>query len=81
MSESMSLGALKLLMWGLGMLVGTQIAGWVGEHYTEVVGDVVLHQWQPIWLWPAALSAVVFLLFLVGGRDVKQAASETGDKR
>jgi nucleoside transporter len=68
----------SLLMWGLGMLVGTQIAGWVGDHYTEVVGDVVLHQWQPIWLWPAALAAVVFLLFLLGGRDVKQATTETG---
>jgi nucleoside transporter len=29
------------------------------------------HDWPPIWLWPGALAAAVCLLFLIGGRDVK----------
>jgi nucleoside transporter len=33
--------------------------------------DARSHDWPPIWLWPCALAAVVGLVFLVGGRDVK----------
>lgn len=69
-----------LLMWGLGMLVGTQAAGWVGAHYAEVVDGVVQHQWQPIWLWPGALAALVCVLFLAGGRDAKSAPAEAADE-
>ena len=58
---------LALLMWGVGMLVGMKLAGYVGDMY--VVGEG--HEWGPIWLWPAMLAAIVVVLFLLGGRDVK----------
>lgn len=58
---------LALLMWGVGMLVGMKLAGLAGDTYKS--GD--LHQWLPIWLWPALLAAIVCVLFLLGGRDVK----------
>ncbi len=31
------------------------------------------HTWPPIWLWPAVLSAIVCVIFLIGGRDPKTA--------
>lgn len=55
------------LMWGVGMFIGLTLAGFVGEKYP--LGDG--HQWGPIWLWPAMLAAIVCVLFLLGGRDVK----------
>ncbi len=61
-----------LIMWGLGMLVGTQVSGWTGQLYTIPQG----HHWAPIWLWPGALAAVVCVLFWVGGRDVTAAEKE-----
>lgn len=61
-----------LLMWGLGMLVGSKVSGWTGQYYALAEG----HHWSPIWLWPAALAAVVCVLFWLGGREVKPAGKE-----
>jgi len=58
---------LAFLMWGLGMFIGSKLAGYVGDMYP--LGEE--HQWGPIWLWPAMLAAIVVVLFLLGGRDVK----------
>lgn len=55
------------LMWGVGMFVGTQLAGVVGEMYVDTATK--LHNWPPIWYWPAALAAVVTAIFFVAGRD------------
>jgi nucleoside transporter len=64
---------LAFLMWGVGMFVGTQLAGFTGEKYSV---SEQLHNWQPIWLWPAAVAAGVTVLFLIGGRDVKSEQQE-----
>ena len=58
---------LAVLMWGVGMFVGTKLAGYVGDTYKSAD----LHQWAPIWLCPAFLAAVVCVLFILAGRDVK----------
>ncbi|MEN6493337.1 MAG: MFS transporter [Thermoguttaceae bacterium] len=63
-----------LIMWGLGMFIGTQVSGWTGGQYTLAEG----HHWAPIWLWPGALAAVVCVLFLLGGRDPKPAEPPLG---
>jgi len=34
------------------------------------------HVWPPIWLWPAALSAIVCLIFFFGGKDPTPAQEE-----
>jgi nucleoside transporter len=67
-----------LLMWGLGMLVGTRVSGLVGQHYALLQGQG--HHWQPIWLWPGALAVVVGILFFIGGRDVVAAEKKEDAK-
>jgi hypothetical protein len=59
-------------MWGLGMLVGTKLAGLTGAFYAGPQG----YQWAPIWLWPGALAAVVCVIFWIGGREVKAVEKE-----
>ncbi|MCC7334922.1 MAG: MFS transporter [Pirellulaceae bacterium] len=62
---------------GAGMFVGTWFAGLVAQVYTE--GDQ--HDWQPIWLIPAAMGTVlffVFALFFKDDRHVRGAAVESG---
>jgi len=65
---------LAFLTWGVGMFIGTKLAGYTSELYTTAEG---VHQWAPIWYWPAGLAAVVTLLFLVGGRDVQKVADDS----
>ncbi|TXT28707.1 MAG: Nucleoside H+ symporter [Planctomycetota bacterium] len=46
---------------GAGMFIGSWLSGVVGEHYKQ--GDT--HSWQEIWLIPAAMSAVLIVVFAV----------------
>lgn len=46
---------------GAGMFIGSWLSGVVGAHYKQ--GDT--HSWQEIWLIPAAMSAVLIVVFAV----------------
>jgi nucleoside transporter len=55
-------GFLAFVTLGAGLFVGAIVSGAVVKHYT-VAGDVSAHDWRAIWLVPAAMAVVVFLLF------------------
>lgn len=55
---------------GVGMFVGTWLAGVVGQHYTS--GGV--HAWQSIWLIPAVMSGVMLLAFALLFKDKAEPA-------
>jgi len=56
-------GFLVLLTYGVGMLVGAQISGWI---WTPLVPDpAVLIDWQTFWLVPAVFAAVVMAGFAI----------------
>ena len=52
-------GFITLVTYGVGMLIGTWVSGPVVDLYAKRAGEVVSHDWTSIWLWPAAMSAVV----------------------
>ncbi|HSB60151.1 MAG TPA: nucleoside permease [Vicinamibacteria bacterium] len=58
-------GFITLITYGVGMLIGTQIAGWVvqGREVTDTAGAIVGHDWQGIWLVPAGMAFLVLALF------------------
>jgi nucleoside transporter len=58
-------GFIAFVTLGVGMFVGSYLSGWVVDQYTQPVGETVLHDWQPIWLIPAAMSVVVLVLFAI----------------
>jgi MFS family permease len=54
-------GFLVLVTYGVGMLVGAQISGWV---FNAIVPDpAVLPSWQTFWWTPAAFAFAVLLFF------------------
>ena len=57
--RSSAQGMITLATYGVGMLVGFWIAGWVSSHYKTADG----HLWKNIWLIPAGFSMVILLLF------------------
>lgn len=67
-NKSAAQGLITLATYGVGMLIGFKVAGWVADSYK---GD-----FKMIWLIPAAIAAAVLLLFLVSFKDDnKQAAN------
>jgi MFS family permease len=76
-------GFITLITYGVGMLIGSLIAGWVVEgRQVMEAGTIVGHEWQAIWLVPAAMSFGVLILFAllfneraVGGKTGAEAAT------
>jgi MFS family permease len=65
-------GLFTFATYGLGMFIGTAVAGLVGNHYT-VNGEF---QWRSIWYVPAGIAIFVllyFVLFFKEKRDIKPA--------
>jgi nucleoside transporter len=57
-------GFITLITYGVGMLIGSLIAGWVVEgRQVMEAGTIVGHDWNAIWLVPAAMSFGVLILF------------------
>jgi fucose permease len=62
-------GFLVLVTYGVGMLIGAQIAGNV---YNSFLGDapaLTLEQWQSFWWIPAAFAAVIMVFFALTFHD------------
>jgi nucleoside transporter len=75
--RSSAQGMITLATYGVGMLIGFWIAGLVAEKYTTPTG----HDWKSIWLVPAGISFVVFLLYAFLFKEQKKtptARAETG---
>lgn len=65
--KSSAQGLITLATYGVGMLIGFWAAGQISEYY--VVGEG--HNWENIWILPAAFSVVVFALFAITFKNEK----------
>jgi nucleoside transporter len=66
-------GFITLVTYGVGMLIGSLIAGWVAETYQIMRGDVIAgHDWRSIWIVPAVMAAVVIALFALLFRERRE---------
>ena len=63
-------GLITLITYGAGMFVGSWLSGAVVEHYSiHGAGLSPTHNWLAIWLFPAAASGIVLVLFLLTFKD------------
>ncbi|MFZ9981711.1 MAG: nucleoside permease [Cyclobacteriaceae bacterium] len=65
--KSQAQGLITLATYGVGMLIGSIIAGKVKDMYTA--GDPAVTSWADVWLVPAGIAAVVLILFIIMFRD------------
>ena len=63
--KSQAQGLISLATYGVGMYIGSVVAGYVQKLYTTGVGNNAVTNWTNVWLVPAGIAAVVLLLFLV----------------
>jgi MFS family permease len=66
--KSSAQGLITLATYGIGMGIGSKLAGLVADQYT-VDG---VKQWLNIWMVPAAIAAVVLVLFVLFFTDNKK---------
>jgi nucleoside transporter len=58
-------GFIALVTYGVGMVIGSGVSGFVVDKYSvsNAGAAVATHLWQQIWLIPAAMAAVVIVVF------------------
>ena len=72
--QSQAQGMITMATYGIGMWIGTLLSGYVKENYT--VNDVV--NWKNIWLVPAGIAFIVFLIFVLFFKDKKKTTTGFG---
>lgn len=66
--QSSAQGMITMATYGIGMWIGTILAGYVKDYYTA--NEIVA--WKSVWMVPAAISAAVLVLFLLFFNDNKK---------
>ncbi|MGB2085943.1 MAG: MFS transporter [Flavobacteriaceae bacterium] len=66
--KSAAQGLITLATYGVGMLIGFWVAGKISDAYLLADGT---HNWEMIWLFPAAFALGVMLLFMLIFKDEK----------
>ncbi|MCX2453117.1 nucleoside permease [Pedobacter sp. PLR] len=67
--KSSAQGLITLATYGVGMLIGFAVAGYITDTYKLADGTV---NWKMVWIIPSVISFVVFLLFAVFFTDKKK---------
>ncbi|MFC0337843.1 nucleoside transporter [Kushneria avicenniae] len=63
--KSSAQGMITLATYGVGMLIGFQVAGWITEHFANAGAT----DWQSIWLFPSLFALGVLVLFALLFKD------------
>ena len=71
--KSAAQGMITLATYGVGMLCGSVISGYIVNKNILPGGT---HQWREIWLVPAAIAAAVLLMFSLFFKDKKMASGQ-----
>jgi nucleoside transporter len=74
--KSAAQGLITVAPYGVGMMIGYFFAGYIVDSYaTTDAGGKTIHDWQPVWLIPAGIAAVVLIFFIILFKDKKPTTS------
>jgi nucleoside transporter len=71
--KSAAQGLITLATYGVGMLIGFGVAGWITDNYKIIGGGI---DWKMVWIIPAGISFAVFLLFALLFKEKNRAESQ-----
>ncbi|RYG18325.1 MAG: MFS transporter [Chitinophagaceae bacterium] len=71
--KSSAQGLITLATYGVGMLIGFAVAGKISDAYKSAEGVM---DWKMVWIIPAGIAAVVFILFALVFNDKTKAEAE-----
>ncbi|SIQ30876.1 nucleoside permease [Maribacter ulvicola] len=58
-------GLITFATYGVGMLIGSYVSGWVTNMFTSSKNSTINYDWQFIWLVPAAIAIITAILFMI----------------
>ena len=64
--KSAAQGLITLATYGVGMLIGFAVAGWITDNYKIATGTI---NWEMVWIIPAGIALAVFVLFALTFND------------
>ncbi len=64
--KSAAQGLITLATYGVGMLIGFAVAGWITDNYKTATGTI---NWEMVWIIPAGIALAVFVLFALTFND------------
>ncbi len=64
--KSAAQGLITLATYGVGMLIGFAVAGWITDNYKTATGTI---NWEMVWIIPAVIALAVFILFALTFND------------
>ena len=72
-------GLITLATYGIGMGIGSKLSGIVLDEYTMTdAAGVITHNWNGVWMIPAAIAAVVLMLFIIFFKESSPLPPEGG---
>ncbi|MES2458312.1 MAG: nucleoside permease [Bacteroidota bacterium] len=71
--KSAAQGLITLATYGVGMLIGFEVAGMITDNYKLADGSF---DWKMIWIIPSGIAFVVFLLFALFFNDTKKISED-----
>ena len=71
--KSAAQGLITLATYGVGMLIGFEVAGWITDNYKTIEGAT---DWNMVWIIPAGIALGVFVLFALLFNDKIKADKE-----
>jgi len=71
--KSAAQGLITLATYGVGMLIGFWVAGFITDYYKATGSEDF---WRSVWIVPASIAAVIFLLFALLFRENKEAETQ-----
>ena len=66
-------GLITLATYGVGMLIGFAVAGWITDNYKTIEGTT---NWQMVWIIPSGIAFSVFLVFTLLFNDKNENQNE-----
>ncbi|HEY1871661.1 MAG TPA: MFS transporter, partial [Chitinophagaceae bacterium] len=75
--RAQSQGLIIFTTYGVGLLVGAQIAGSVYNSFLGNATSLTLQQWQSFWWIPAVFALIVLILFILFFNDSRKSAAQT----
>lgn len=71
--KSAAQGLITLATYGIGMLIGFAVAGWITDNYKTAEGAIT---WEMVWIIPAGIAFAVFLIFALLFKEKNKLVNE-----